>query len=70
MAPVNGLELLEKCKELPRNNNIPTILMSGYIASLDSDEITEKYPNATLLEKPINLKGLSKMIHELGHRPR
>jgi signal transduction histidine kinase len=64
MPDVDGYELLEKLKQLPRMNSIPAIAISGYA----SDEDRRKAIGVgylALVAKPIDIDALFTLIHDL-----
>ncbi|HVF24004.1 MAG TPA: response regulator [Pyrinomonadaceae bacterium] len=64
MPDVDGYELLEKLKQLPRMNSIPAIAISGYA----SDEDRRKAIGVgylALVPKPIDVDALFTLIHDL-----
>ncbi|MCA1577525.1 MAG: response regulator [Acidobacteria bacterium] len=64
MPDVDGYELLEKLKELPRMNSIPAIAISGYASDEDRRRaIGVGY--IALVPKPIDVDALFTLIHDL-----
>ena len=64
MPDVDGYELLEKLKEMPKMNGIPAIAISGYA----SDEDRRKAIGVgylALVPKPIDVDALFALVHDL-----
>ena len=64
MPDVDGYELLEKLKQMPRMNGIPAIAISGYASDADRRKaISVGY--VALVPKPIDIDALFTLIHDL-----
>ena len=64
MPDVDGYELLEKLKQMPRMNGIPAIAISGYASDADRRKaISVGY--LALVPKPIDIDALFTLIHDL-----
>lgn len=64
MPDVDGYELLERLKEMPKMNGIPAIAISGYASDEDRRKaISVGY--LALVPKPIDVDALFTLIHDL-----
>ena len=64
MPDVDGYELLEKLKQMPKMNGIPAIAISGYASDEDRRKaISVGY--LALVPKPIDVDALFTLIHDL-----
>ena len=70
MEPINGLQLVQSLKDLPRNQDLPTIMLSGYLDQVSSRQVLEQMQNVVVVEKPCPLDRLHSLVRlfALGRR--